>query len=661
LNNHVILILCCFLLTNTLFMEFAYTQEEDSTKEINYPLVPIEAISEALMGIKMTPDDLSFRTDYVEVDPFRLYIIDYLTLNPLEMPAFVDKYSKFCLSEANNPFDLLKFIEDYLTSDAISRPTTLTFINPSEADSRLITSESVPPNIKYPDNISDIDEVSLDPLISKCIHFLELMLHNKFYERTSTGHFWGTEEEVYYLRDSFPELLLEDVDDEFKPMEVLDSLQKHEEYLSKRATTVCKDIKLEFIFQYGNAAFMQIDDFISSVSPLSKEIKPIMDSLNWVIEREIPQGRIAIGGWGENLYQGKYYFILDLGGDDLYQLDQKEGTQVIFDLDGNDTYIANDDYCLGSGFFGTGILYDLKGDDLYKAKNFSLGSGLFGIGFLIDEAGNDTYIGDTHSQGAGTFGIGMLIDKGGNDNYNCALFGQAFAGPDGFGSIVDFNGNDNYFAGGKYKDFLRYEDHFLSLSQGFSFGFRPRMSGGVAILIDSSGNDIYISDIFGQAASYWYGLGAMYDISGNDKYLSFQYAQGNGTHLSLGLLMDKSGDDYYYAKGVSQGCGHDLAAGILIDYAGNDTYQAFDLSQAAGSANGVGILIDYLGKDTYEVQSNEKTQGYGNPRRDYGSIGLFMDLMGDDNYIGNGQNNFYWIIKSRWGIGMDIDYWEVEK
>jgi hypothetical protein len=38
-----------------------------------------------------------------------------------------------------------------------------------------------------------------------------------------------------------------------------------------------------------------------------------------------------------------------------------------------------------------------------------------------------------------------------------------------------------------------------------------------------------------------------------------------------------------------------------------------------------------------------------------------MDLMGEDHYIGNGQDNLYWIIESKWGIGMDIDFWEEEK
>lgn len=73
------------------------------------------------------------------------------------------------------------------------------------------------------------------------------------------------------------------------------------------------------------------------------------------------------------------------------------------------------------------------------------------------------------------------------------------------------------------------------------------------------------------------------------------------------------------------------------------------------------MLIDSKGKDTYEVKETRNTQGYGNPRRDYGSIGIFLDLMGDDLYKGNGENNLYWIINSKWGIGLDLEYWQIEE
>jgi hypothetical protein len=253
-----------------------------------------------------------------------------------------------------------------------------------------------------------------------------------------------------------------------------------------------------------------------------------------------------------------------------------------------------------------------------------------------------------------------LIDESGRDIYNAALYAQGFGGVGGIGLIYDSDGSDSYYAGGKYKDILRYEDHYLSLSQGFGYGIRPLMSGGIGAIIDLKGNDSYYSDIFAQAASYWWSLGFIYDSSGNDNYQSFQYAQGAATHMTLGILIDDYGSDVYSGKGLMHGCGHDYSAGILLDRHGNDTYTAYDLSQGAGSANGVGLLIDSEGDDRYFVKNRLNTQGYGNPRRDFGSIGLFIDLGGVDQYLGNGHDNYYWRTDSKWGGGMDIEFYPVD-
>ncbi len=107
------------------------------------------------------------------------------------------------------------------------------------------------------------------------------------------------------------------------------------------------------------------------------------------------------------------------------------------------------------------------------------------------------------------------------------------------------------------------------------------------------------------------------------------------------------------AHGVSQGCGHDYSCGWLIDRHGDDIYSSYDLSQGAGSANGVGIIADLLGNDGYYIYRKQNTQGFGDPRRDYGSLGLFLDTDGDDRYDGNGANESFWQTPSKWGGGLD--------
>lgn len=370
-----------------------------------------------------------------------------------------------------------------------------------------------------------------------------------------------------------------------------------------------------------------------------------------VYYNEFDFGRVVIGDSGINVYEGDFSVIIDLGGDDVYYFaEQKSCLRLIIDEAGNDMYQGGD-YSIACGRFGVSVLIDNDGDDTYEAQSFSLGAGVFGVGILIDREGDDRYHGDTFTQGAGGFGIGILRDEAGNDTYEGALYAQGFATTYGIGILGDGGGNDQYLIKEKYLDEIRYLDHYLSMSQGFSIGFRPDLSAGIGLLLEKSGNDQYVGDIFGQGASYWYGIGAIVEKAGNDNYIAYQYAQGSGTHVALGLLIDETGDDNYVAKGVSQGCGHDLSLGLLLDQGGSDTYAAFDLSQGAGSANGIGVLIDELGDDTYAVKRQHNTQGYGDFRREYGSIGVLLDLSGDDSYT-SGEDRDFWQ-RGRYGIGID--------
>lgn len=370
-------------------------------------------------------------------------------------------------------------------------------------------------------------------------------------------------------------------------------------------------------------------------------------------------GMIAIGSYGNDMYQGDYIFILDPGGDDIYiPISGKSQAltkpiQCIIDLGGNDKYLGGD-FTIASGLFGIGLLYDIQGDDLYHSQNFSQASGIFGIGYLHDYDGNDTYRAGSNTQGMGFFGIGLLIDDVGNDAYTIDAHGQAFAATQGMGILADRAGNDTYVCASPFQDFLRYDAHYESFAQGAALGYRPIASGGFALLMDLRGNDTYIADIYAQGTGYWYGFGALYDADGEDKYQAYQYAQGSGVHLAQGLLWDKQGDDIYVSHGVSQGCGHDIASGILVDEAGNDNYQAESLSLGAGNANAISIFLDLTGNDSYIAKNTSNTMGYSDFRRNYGMIGIFADGNGNDIYGSQLKNNSC-TLQSTFGVFLDQD------
>ncbi len=131
-------------------------------------------------------------------------------------------------------------------------------------------------------------------------------------------------------------------------------------------------------------------------------------------------------------------------------------------------------------------------------------------------------------------------------------------------------------------------------------------------------------------------------------------------HLAIGTLLDLAGNDTYNSQSVSQGCGHDLSIGYLLDLAGNDNYIAYDLTQGVGNANGLGVLIDVKGEDTYTGRNTKRNQGYGNARREYGSIGLCLDLDGKDYYNSALSDNDI-RLRSNWGIALDLPTVEIIK
>ncbi|MBE7446069.1 MAG: PDZ domain-containing protein [Planctomycetia bacterium] len=351
-------------------------------------------------------------------------------------------------------------------------------------------------------------------------------------------------------------------------------------------------------------------------------------------------GKIVVGGTGTSYYYADAAVIIDLGGDDYYFNNAGSSgkdipVSICIDFSGNDVYHAKNPFSQGTGRFGIGLLIDCEGNDTYISQDFSQGSGLFGVGLLADNDGNDFYSGHVANQGVGFFGAGLLSDLCGNDRYFSRQFAQGVGFTRGVGALLDADGNDFYLTGGEYPDFRDPGKSFQSMSQGMGMGIRPEgaivgASGGIGILIDQKGNDQYHGDYFSQGNGYYFSLGFLCDNDGNDTYYAGRYAQGAGIHSAIGLLKDSAGDDTYASSfGVSQGCGHDTGIGFLVDECGNDTYRSETTSQGAGLEKGIGVLADFCGNDRYQAQGN--SQGFSSPSKteEISGIGILIDNQGD--------------------------------
>ena len=594
----------------------------------------------------LRPSDITFRSDYSEADSLRLQLIARLMQNPLEMKDYI---ASLRAAHVKGQPEIL--------AGVLHADMTL--------EHRKARGRPYRPGV---DEIQDryalvYTDLTLNRLLTKVATYLDAVFPR------STELTLGTisAQQKRFLTTEFRQVVAMSEAEEFLSVEASDSLERIEEGYVEQFVAFAPRIDKDPIIAAGLECLRDIlPDLTAILAAAAPDSVDRFLKTTGLFPAEDAGGKNLLGrqpGWkiggvGNDYYRGNYRFILDFGGDDIYDLEYDPADPhgvIIIDLSGRDHYRALSDFAVASGCLSVGLLLDYGGDDWYDAKSFGIGSGWFGLGILYDAAGDDRYNGDTHVQGAGTFGIGLVIDEGGRDAYNAAAYAQGFGFVEGAGLIYDMNGSDTYYAGGKYRDINRYTDHYLSQSQGSGFGIRPWMSGGIGAIVDLTGNDNYITDIFGQGSSYWWSLGILYDSSGLDAYQCYQYGQGSGTHMSLGFLFDESGNDGYYGKGVMQGCGHDYAFGWLLDRAGDDSYVGYDKVQGDGSANGIGILMDVAGGDRYFCADSTLSQGAGDPRRGFGSIGLFMDLGGKDQYDGNGRDNYYWQAVRNWGGGMDIE------
>ncbi len=356
---------------------------------------------------------------------------------------------------------------------------------------------------------------------------------------------------------------------------------------------------------------------------------------------------VMIGGADDDRYRGAD-IVLDAGGNDLYT-----DCRIVVDLGGDDTYRD----CAG-GLFATGLILDREGNDRYLGRDITQGGAAFGASILVDAAGDDRYEARQCSQGSGFFGVGILIDLAGNDAYRGGRFVQGFGGTRGLGVLSDVSGADTYYAGGVFTHAPLLPEHHQALSQGFGFGLRgANTSGGVGILADHAGNDVYFGEVFAQGCSYWFALGLLIDSAGHDRYECYRYGQGSGIHLSPAALFDRAGDDAYTCNtGVAQGCGHDWGVGLLLDLAGDDYYTGAGMTQGGANANGLGICIDRRGNDSYSG-THPQIQGFSFQSRGSFGLGILLDLGGADRYTGGGEDNRTWT-KSTLGVGLD---WEEKK
>lgn len=401
-------------------------------------------------------------------------------------------------------------------------------------------------------------------------------------------------------------------------------------------------IDFESLFYGGLKAAAASEQFEKAVSAVEVEFPE-----DFSLDFETPYGRVVINGTENDQTDGNNcLLIVDFGGDDTYTGSAgatsryDRGVSVIIDLEGNDNYSCSDsnEISFGSGILGIGVCYDASGSDRYQGKVFSQGASLFGIGILFDKEGIDDYKAETSAQGCGYFGIGLCIDAAGDDKYYLYGDGQGLGGiGGGVGVLADYSGNDIYTAE-PYSSVVDRGDYHSehkingNNAQGVGFGRRGDGSdghsyaGGLGVIVDVFGNDQYISGNWSLGCAYWFSTGICYDGEGDDLYKSVYFTQASGAHFCNGALIDEAGDDkhiLYETAGAALAFGWDFTNALFVDRGGNDEYEAKMISYGLAQLRSFALFFEMGGTDTYKYVEGRQGFGAASFRPDFAKPKLF--------------------------------------
>lgn len=375
-------------------------------------------------------------------------------------------------------------------------------------------------------------------------------------------------------------------------------------------------------------------------------------------------GLIGIGGPERNVWkggEGAPVVILDVDGDDEYtdcaSTRLGRGISIVIDLKGNDHYSTAQKWGVATGVLGTAIIDDREGDDTYECGDWGIGAAFGGIGLLIDHKGNDRYLGGTNSIGCAAYGVGGVIDLEGNDLYDSETYSIGCGQPGGVGFVMDHSGDDRYSCTGSEPSGYGTEGEWMGGGIGCGWGWRTLACGGIGLVVDVKGNDIYDAGEFGLACGYFMGIGAVRDMDGDDIYHSSRYGLAAAAHSAVGIFMDDKGNDVYEGKtAASMGGVWDIVTGYFYDGGGDDFYRCNGLGLGACAQNGFGIFWEAGGNDVYRgakaTIGNAGGTTYAGGRLAK-NFGIFFDSGGEDSYPREDRKNGAEVLEQEYALFVD--------
>ena len=342
--------------------------------------------------------------------------------------------------------------------------------------------------------------------------------------------------------------------------------------------------------------------------------------------------RIEIAGQSDEVHTSRdTNLCIDLGGSNTFtgRFGAGVGYASVLMAFGDHNRYVTPDVGIGAGLLGVGLAYDLGKASNFSGQSLCFGSGIAGVGALYSEAPQAAFHAVSQTEGYGFFGVGLLKTIGNECSYNGQLFCQGAARTQGVGWLATTGSDNSFKAGGLVK--IPGRNTTLSASQGYSAGFQTAeglLSGGIGMLTDLGGGNLYNGEVRCQAAAQWGGIGTLYDEGGHGSRVAVQESQGFANHEAAAYLFDMGGASSFVARErSSDACAGDYSVAFLLDRGGHNVYAGKDTRIASGSSNGLAIFLSSGGENTYAHRPASAA-----PARGAGSVGIFCDLGSNSDY-----------------------------
>ena len=241
-----------------------------------------------------------------------------------------------------------------------------------------------------------------------------------------------------------------------------------------------------------------------------------------------PAGAIVIGGKGPNTYyldsMGDVAAVINLGGDNTYY----DGTVSIdrpllvnINLGGHNVYRSTKPAVQAGAILGVSMIVNAEGGNRYEAEDMAQASAIGGVGIIVEFGGDNVYRGVDSAcrpRPSAALGSSSATAAATATTPACGARDSAARWASA-SSTTSAATTTTTWAGFTSTLTSRETPGYEGFGQGVGGGIRQVACGGIGMLLNGGGHNVYEFDYLAHGGGYWCGLGFARDFGGYSKRL----------------------------------------------------------------------------------------------------------------------------------------------